>query len=83
MWDGENERKAIVMHGKENHNQITGWCSLEVLEYVLYYKEGKTIGIQKYILIVRHSNVIIWNIEAADKIDSSSFVLGVNQCTIQ
>jgi hypothetical protein len=48
-WDGENERKLIVMHGKENHNQTTGWCSLE---YVLYYKEGKTISIQKYILIV-------------------------------
>jgi hypothetical protein len=45
------------------------------MEYVLCYKEGKTISIQKYILIVRQSNVIIWNIEAADKIDSSSFVL--------
>jgi hypothetical protein len=39
---------------------------------VLYYKEGKTIGIQKYILIVWQSNVIIWNIEAKDKIGSSS-----------
>jgi hypothetical protein len=38
MWDGENKRKLIIMHGKENHNQTTGWSSLE---YVLYYREGK------------------------------------------
>ena len=37
------------MHGKENHNQMTGWC---FFEYVLYYREGKTIRIEKYILIV-------------------------------
>jgi hypothetical protein len=22
MWDGENKRKLIVMHGKENHNHL-------------------------------------------------------------
>jgi hypothetical protein len=39
----------------------------------MFYKEGITISIQKYILIVWQSNVIIWNIEAADKIGSSSY----------
>jgi hypothetical protein len=53
MWDGENKRKLIIMHGKENHNQTTGWCSLE---YVLYYREEKTISIEKYILIVSSTN---------------------------
>jgi hypothetical protein len=62
MWDGENKRTLIVMHGKENHNHTTGWCSLE---YVLYSREGKT-----YInCLVKQSNN--WNIETKDKIDSS------------